>query len=166
DLFMVEPRRRLVEQQQLRFRRQGARQLDALLRPEGQIAHRDMRHPAEIEKRDEAGDALAQRVLLAGDERQAQRVPEKAAARPAMAADQDVLQHRHGAEKAEILEGAADAERGDAMARRLEHRAPLELDHPAIEPIEAAEAVEQRRLARAVGTDETADLSGLDVEGD
>jgi hypothetical protein len=83
-----------------------------------------------------------------------------------MAADQDVLQHRHGAEETEILEGAADAERGDAVARRLEQRDALELDGPLVELIEPAEAVEQRRLARAVRADEAADLAALDVEGD
>jgi hypothetical protein len=83
-----------------------------------------------------------------------------------MAADHDVLQHRHAAEEAEILEGAADAERGDAVARRLRQASPLEENTAAIEAVEPAEAVEERRLARAVRSDEAADLPGFDREGD
>ncbi len=83
-----------------------------------------------------------------------------------MAADQDVVEHRHGAEEAEILEGPSDAERGDAVARRRQQRAALELDEAAVEAIEPTEAVEERRLARPVGADQAADLTLFDIEGD
>ena len=48
---------------------------------------------------------------------QAQRVGEEPAARAAVAADHDVVEHRHGAKQRQVLERAADAERGDAVAR-------------------------------------------------
>jgi hypothetical protein len=97
-----------------------------------------MCHLAQPEKVDETGDPLVQFLLLAGDERQAQGVLQKAATRPAMAADQDVLQHRHGAEKPKILESAPDAEGGDAVARRIDQRAALEFDQAAIELVQPA----------------------------
>src|SRR5439155_27383860 len=146
-LGMIEARRRLIEQQELRFRGQGACQLDPLLRAERQIAHRNLRNLAQIQKVDQSGDALVQFPLLAGDEWQSQRILQKAAARPAVAPDQDVLEHRHGAEEPKILERTPDAERGDAVAWRLEQRATLEFDQAAIELIEPAQAVEERRLA-------------------
>ena len=46
----------------------------------------------------------------------------------AMAADHDVVAHGHAAEQRQVLEGAADAERGHAMARLIEQRVAVEGD--------------------------------------
>src|SRR5665213_3746314 len=83
-----------------------------------------------------------------------------------MPAHHDVLPRRHGAEESEVLEGAADAERGDAMARHREEIAPLEPDRPAFRLVEPAQAVEQRRLAGAVGADEAADRTACNRKRD
>src|SRR5262249_36064455 len=144
--------------------RQGARQLDALLRAEGEILDRHMRGIVQLEEFDEPGDALAERLLLPPGKRQAQRVVKEVAARPTMAADQHVLQHRHAAEEAEILDRPADAERGDAVGRRLDQRGALEKNGPTLEAVKPAEAVEECRLARSVRADQAADLAGRDVE--
>ena len=55
---------------------------------------------------------------------------------------------------------------GHAVARQLLERAALELDVAVGEAVEAADAVEQRGLARAVGADQAADLAVADVERD
>jgi hypothetical protein len=70
-----------------------------------------------------------------------------------MTPDHDVLDDRHAREDVRALECA-----GDAGARDLVHRAPgdvfaVQLDAPALRPVEAAQAVHQGGLAGAVGAD-------------
>ena len=97
---------------------------------------------------------------------QAQRVGDEIAAAARVGADPHVVEHGLRAEQRQVLEGAADADLGDAMRRPVEQRAPLEQDVAAIGGVEPADAVEQRRLAGAVRPDEPEDLAGLDREGD
>jgi hypothetical protein len=104
--------------------------------------------------------------LLAGDPGQAERVGEEIAPRAAVDADHDVLEHRHGREQREVLEGPADTEPGDAMAGQAEDGPALEQDVAVVGRVEAAEAIEERGLAGAVGPDESHDLPGLHLEGD
>ena len=68
-------------------------------------------------------------------------------------------------EERQVLEGAADAEAGDAMRRHGEQRPAVKLDLSAAGNVEPAHAVEERRLAGAVGADEADDLALADVEG-
>ena len=82
-----------------------------------------------------------------------------------MAADHDVAADGHAAEEREILEGAADAERRHAMTRLLQELVAVESDAAGFRLIEAAEAIEQRRLAGAVRADEAANLPAPDLEG-
>src|SRR5262245_55276393 len=83
-----------------------------------------------------------------------------------MAPRHDVLEDGHSAEELSGLEGAREAARGDAAGR-------LPRDGGAVEPYfaasglhEAADHVEQRRLAGAVGSDDAADLTAVDREID
>ena len=55
------------------------------------------------------------RVLLP-HHRQAKRIGDEAGAAEMMRADQDVVAHAHAAEQRDVLEGAADAEAGHAVA--------------------------------------------------
>src|SRR6185369_603699 len=73
---------------------------------------------------------------------------------------------RHGAEQREILEGAADADRGDAVAGDPEQRIAVEQDVAAAALIKARQAVEEGGLAGAVGADQPDDAAGRHVEGD
>jgi hypothetical protein len=82
-----------------------------------------------------------------------------------MAAEHDVLAHAHGPEQRQVLKGPADAEGGDAVGRRLHQRAALETDRAFAERVEAREAVEERRLAGAVRSDEADDAAAADGEG-
>src|SRR5215472_12060616 len=52
------------------------------------------------------------------------------------------------------------------MRRAIEQRAALEEDLAPVRRVDAAQAVEQRRLARAVRTNQPEDLALFDLEGD
>src|SRR5262249_59005983 len=78
----------------------------------------------------------------------------------------DVLEHGHALEQGQVLEGAPDAELGDAVARCPQQRMAREDDLARVRRVEAAQAVEQRRLAGAVRPDEPNDLALVHGEGD
>src|SRR5213594_283190 len=143
-----------------------ARQLDALERAERQPGGGVRGDGRQVEEREQLARALADLRLLAPHPRQAQRVAEEVAARATVDADHHVLEHGERREQREVLEGAADAEVGDAVRRQRQQRAVAEADVPPLWRVEPAQAVEQRRLAGAVGADEPDDLALGHVEGD
>ena len=83
-----------------------------------------------------------------------------------MSAEANVIEHRLRRKQSEVLEGAADADLGDAVGRPPQHRAALEQDIAAVWRVEPADAVEQSRLASTVRSDEAQDLALLDRKGD
>src|SRR5579864_9645835 len=83
-----------------------------------------------------------------------------------MAADLDVVEHRHGVEQGRALKGAADSQSGDVERRAVGERAPLEADIAADWAIEPAQTVEQGGLAGAIRTDQSGDAAGSDRERD
>ena len=109
DLLVVEPARRLVEQQQLRLRHERAGELDPLQRPERQ-----------------AGDRALDATCAEADvvERLERLGLDVAAAR--VRADEHVLEHRHRPEELDVLEGARDP-----AARRSRARAASAAYSPA-----------------------------------
>src|SRR5437762_11821304 len=74
--------------------------------------------------------------------------------------------HAERREEREVLEGAADAEGGDAVRRQPQQRAAAEADVAALRRVEPAQAIEERRLPGAVGADEPDDLAVGHVERD
>jgi hypothetical protein len=81
-----------------------------------------------------------------------------------MAADQHVVEHRQLLEQGRLLEGAHEAERGDAAGAQARDVPSLE-QHPSRRGrVEAADDVEGGGLAGAVRTDQAADLAPLDRE--
>jgi hypothetical protein len=74
-----------------------------------------------------------------------------------VAADLDVVEHRHRGEQGGRLEGTADAKRGDIGRRAAPERLAVQADVPAGLPVEPAQAIEQGSLARAVGADQSHD---------
>ena len=125
DLGVIEAAGRLVEQQQLRPRRERARQLDALLQPERQVGDAAVRDIGEVEKLDQLPGDVGERLLLAPRPGKLQRIGEEIGAAERMAADAHIVEHRHGAEQREVLERAADADVGDAVRRPVEDAAAL-----------------------------------------
>ena len=78
--------------------------------------------------------------------------------------DHHVLHHGERGEQREVLERARDPGPRDPVRREREQVVPVELDAPSVRLVEPADAVEQRRLASAVGPDERADLPLVDRE--
>src|SRR5262245_11792769 len=149
DAVGREPRQRLVEEHEARRRRQAARQL----------------HQPELER----GEAARQRLGAVGQRHLGER-RRSLDPRPvdcgfaSEGADHHVLEHgqmREGPDHLECAPDAAAAERARKQARhglaQKAHLAPIRNE-------EAVEHVEERRLAGAVGTDDTQDLALADVE--
>ena len=83
-----------------------------------------------------------------------------------MLADQHVVEHGHVREQADRLEGAGDPARDDGVGPQPDQARPCERDPTGVGPHEAGHDVEERRLARAVGTDETDDGAARNDEVD
>src|ERR1700687_2597497 len=73
--------------------------------------------------------------------------------------DGGVLAHGQGAERPDGLEGTTNAKPGDPIGRLAGERTALPADVAPVQPVHAADAVEQRRLAGAVGSDDPDDLA-------
>src|SRR4029079_12560972 len=134
---------RLVEQQQLGTASERAGKLDALAHREGQSARGQPRVRLEVHERGELLGAFGYAALLRLRFRQPQRVGDEARRGAALAADLDVIQHRHAVEKGHVLERAADAETWDRMAWLAQNRTALEQDVPLVGDVEPRQAVEQ-----------------------
>src|SRR5712691_4190340 len=93
DLLMIEPARRLVEQQQLRFSGERPGELDPLPRAERQAGGGAQGHIFEIEHAEQRPYGLAERILVPANPRQAQRIADEVAAAMGMAADTDIVEH-------------------------------------------------------------------------
>ena len=145
DLLVVEPARRLVEQEQLGRGDEGAGELDALQcpkgRPDGPI--RDRGQPDVVEH----VARLRLRVAAAN-----------------VGADEDVIEHGHRLEELDVLERPGDAAADDPVHRRLQQarrrgRLP-------VRRVEPGNDVEGGRLAAAVRPDQTHDLALRHIERD
>ena len=166
ELLVVEPRRRFVEQQQFRLRRQRARKLHALLIAERQIRNDAPADAGDAQELGQLGGALAQHPLFAPHQRQRHGVREKSAATAAMAANHDVLDHRQRSEQRQVLERPPNAEGGDAVDRVARERLAFEPNGAVFEAVEARKTIEQRGLAGAVRPDQAADFAARDREAD
>jgi hypothetical protein len=166
DLVVVEAGGRLVEEQKLGVAGERAGELDALAHREGQAPGRPKSECREVHERHQLLGALRDAPLLGLRPRQAQGVGDEAGRGAAVAADLDVVEHAHAVEQGDVLEGAADAELGDDMARPVEDGAALEQDVTLVGHVEPGEAVEKGGLAGAVGADQPGDAAGRHVEGD
>ena len=166
ELLVVEPRRRFIEQQQLRPGRKRPRELDALLKAERQIRNHSPADGFQAQKRGQFRGTVLQSPLFPSNQRQRDGIGEKSAARAAVAADHDVFEHRQGSKQRKILERPADAERGDPVHRIPCQRLPLEPDRALVEVVKARQTIEQRGLAGAVRADQPADCAPRHVEAD
>ena len=82
----------------------------------------------QVEVVDQLQGDVAQRSSRRTQGRRARR---RKPAAERMAADHHIVEHRHGAEQREVLEGAADADLGDAVRRQARMLA-LEQDVAAV----------------------------------
>ena len=148
---------RLVEQDDARIAHQRARQLEELLLAARQRPRHVVGHPPEIHGLQDGERALADPALLVANAPRCREDPGEALARLAVGVDQHVLQHGHPPERARDLEGAPDTESRDRVRGQAVEPVGAETDLSAIGRREAADHVEERRLARAVRPDEAGD---------
>src|SRR5437764_488509 len=80
-------------------------------------------------------------------------------------ADDHVLQASHPTVDSRLLEGAQHAETGDFGHAQPRDLSALEADRSPVDRMMADDRIEQRRLPRAVWTDEAEDLSRRDAQG-
>ena len=109
-LFLVHAGHRLVEDQEARLGHQRARQLDALLQPEGNDLDRRVAHVLQLQEVDGVLDQLALLHLVALGPKPVEQRRERRRAHVDVAAQQDVVEHAHAAEEREVLEGARDTQ--------------------------------------------------------
>ena len=165
QLLMVEARRRLVEQQQLRLRRQRARELDALLGAERQIGHDALGNRCQAEKLGQFRRPALQQPLFPSNQRQRDCVVKNP---PWVRQWPPIMMFSRtsaiGTARGSGTCGRCRARRHvDRVARQ---RAPFEGDRALVEAVEARETVEQRGLACAIGPDQPGNLAARDVEAD
>ena len=82
-----------------------------------------------------------------------------------MGADANVVEHRQIGKQRDVLEGAADADLGDPVRRARQDAYAFHQDIAGARLIESGEAVEQRRLAGAVRSDQAEDCALVHVKG-
>src|SRR5712692_9222370 len=154
----------LVEQQQRRIGGERARQLEASLVAVGQVARELVGLVPQAGHFEELGAVLPLPPLLlppalvTGD-----HVPE-GQGDPAVHAHQHVLDGGHPREQADVLEGAADAQRGDLVGAPTQDRGAPERHDTFLRHVDPGEHVEERGLARSVGTDDRGDVTFLERE--
>ena len=163
----VHARGRLVEQQQRRARSRGrARSRAAAGRRRAGCARarwlcRAGRRSSRSSAPRSTAAAPRSRSGAAGD-----HVPEAERSAACMP-DQHVLDGGHAREQADVLEGAADAERGDLVGAQPERRGvPAEGHGALLGHVDPGEDVEERRLAGPVGPDDRGDVPFLEREVD
>src|SRR5882672_1825365 len=154
----------LVEQQELRLGGQRPRQLHALLQAIGQRARRRLADGLDLQEVDDALDGGAVGQLLGARGAPPERVGEDVAAHLEQAPRHDVVEHAHALEEGDVLEGARDAERRHVGRPQARAVGAGEADTALGGLVEAADDVEQRGLAGAVGADDGQDLAALDLE--
>ena len=166
DLVDVHAGHRLVEQQQVRLGADRARHLDALAHAVGERAHRRLE---DLGQAPQGGDAVDDALLLGellARARQPEAAGEEARPREPMTAEQEVLAHARGGRQREVLERAADPQRGD-LRRPPRREVVVAVCHAAgARAVDAGEHIEKRRLACAVGSDDRVRRAGLDAKRD
>src|SRR6185369_9546014 len=91
----------------------------------------------------------------------AQHCVEQSLAHVNVTSRHDIFQHRHARKQSNVLERARDTACGDLIWTQAVDALTLEMDRAGRWLVDACEQIEDRRLARAVWTDETVDLTFL-----
>ena len=155
-LVRVHPRGRFVEQQQFRLGRERAADLQPPLFAIGEIARQHVAASAQPDEVQQAQRLLVRRALVAHGVRRAQHRTPPGGAQVQMHSDQQILDCGDVAEQADVLIGAADSGRGDAIRRQAvdrSRRTTLRRGRPQV----LRDAVEYRGLAGAVWPDDAVD---------
>src|SRR5206468_11176344 len=103
-------------------------------------------------------------LLLARGPTVVEAAGEDARAQMDVATDLHVVEDGHAAEQGNVLEGARDPQLGPLVRFQMRDVAAVEHDPSAHGRIDAADAVEDARLAGAVGPDDGEEVAGVDLE--
>ena len=147
-LMVVETAAGLVEQDQLRVDGQRSGELDESSLPGRQ-----------------RGDLTISSGLHADPVQKPLRSQVAALVSAGIEASLHVLPGRQGAEELESLEGPSQAKASATVWSELGHVAAAELHLALVWSLQAADDVEECRLAGTVGADQSGHLAGPDVEG-
>src|SRR3972149_2261657 len=135
----VDPRGGLIQEDQLGIGHQDPDELQELLLAVGEVAGIFPLEAVELDEAEEVqGAVMGFPPLSPGD-------------------DEQVLQRRHLRKDPDDLEGAAHASEGDPVRRKAVDPLPLEADLSGVPPVNAGDEVEEGRLPRTGGADETED---------
>src|SRR5215468_6238036 len=164
-LLVIAAAHRLVEEQDLRVEGQGPAELDALLQAVGQGAGGPAPEVLDPQEIDDVFDALAVLDLFLLGEPPVGEGTQHAGLHVYVAAEQEIVEDGHAPEEGDVLEGAGDAELGDLAGGQVGDVAALADDPAGVGVVEAADHVEDGRLAGAVGPDDREDFALLGLQG-
>src|SRR5262249_50329945 len=128
----------------------------------GRLAHR-----LQVEEIDDLLDLAAMSELLTpGTREPVQRSRDEIVLQEVVTPDHDVVEHAHMMKQRKVLEGATDAEpRSGVGVQRRDVLSAIE-QMSLGRPVAARDAVDDRGLAGAVGTDNRKQLAGFDAKTD
>ena len=158
-------RGRLVQQQELGPDGQGACDLDFALGAVGQVGRDLVGQVAHAHELQEVHGLVIDGLLAVGVTPGAQQGVHEAVAEAVVLGDLDVVQHRHVVPQPDVLEGPGHAQGCDLVRFHAARVDAADFDGPGRGLVEAADKVEDRRLAGAVGPDEGAHLAALQADG-
>ena len=156
-LHDAERRGRLVEDHQARLAEQRARDRDGLALAAGERADRraHARQRGHAERVDQLDRLVLHRALV-----------ERPCAGQQLAAEEEVRDDIEVVAEREVLVDGRDPV-AVGVGRAADVHAPaVDRDRPGVGGLDAGDRLDQRRLARAVVTDESNDLAGVDLEVD
>src|SRR5579875_3172334 len=156
-------RGRLVEQQDLRLRRQGQPDLEPPFFAIGELGGRHIEAVPQLHRRSGFLDAGVDR-RVARDRAEHEGVELAVSARQHR--NPQVVAHRQAREDLVDLEALGDAALADQGCAEAGDVLALELDRSGARRNDVREHVEEGRLARAVGPDDGADLAFAELERD
>lgn len=158
-LLLVHAGHRLIEDQELRLRGEGARQFNALLQARRDRLDRFVADVLQLHEIDDLlDDAAVRRFLARRPDPVAQR-GQRARAHVDVATEQDVVEHAHAAKECEVLEGARHGLLRDAVGPHAGDVLAEEVHAACLRRVEAGNDVDHGRLAAAVRAHEPEDLA-------
>ena len=156
---------RLVEQQEAWAGAQGPGDLQATLVAVGHVAGEHVVCALEPHVFEQTARLLERLLLLRSLRTRAQDRLEPGGLEVLVLAHEHVLGRGHAAEEADVLVGSRQAQPGDLVRAQLVDLGAVEGDAALVDLVEAGDAVEERGLARAIGSDDADDRALFEVEG-
>jgi len=163
-LAHIEAAGRLIQQQKVRIRSQGARELDHAALPEGKRARHPRRAACEADVVDPRHCRVSNGAFFPALPRRFQTAPGELAPRTAMLAHHHVLEHAYLKKQARILKRARHTRLCDLVGLEPADVLSLESHAARFRLEQAGNHIEQSGLSGAVGADDRLDLALVHIE--